>query len=51
MCGANIIEPRHDKTCIRSFRPGPTQTMLYSTEDVKRLGIFDLGSSGIAMSI
>ena len=25
-----IIEPRHEKTCIRGFRPGKTQTGLQS---------------------
>ena len=24
------LEPRHEKTCLRCFRPGPTQTRLYS---------------------
>ena len=24
-----INEPRHEKTCLRGFRPGPTQTGLY----------------------
>ena len=25
-----INEPRHEKTCIRGFQPGPTYTRLYS---------------------
>ena len=25
-----LIEPRHEKTGLRGFRPGPTQTSLYS---------------------
>ena len=33
-------EPRHEKKCFRSFRPGPTQTRLYrqrlETSDIKK---------------
>ena len=25
-----VVEPRCEKTCLRGFRPGPTQTGLYS---------------------
>ena len=28
--GTTIFEPRHEKTGLRGFRPGPTQTELYS---------------------
>ena len=28
-----LIEPRHEKTCIRGFRPGKTQTGLLSYRD------------------
>ena len=26
----NSYESRHEKTCLRGFRPGPTQSGLYS---------------------
>ena len=26
---ATLFEPRREKTCLRGFRPGPTQTGLY----------------------
>ena len=29
-CSAGLIEPRHDKTCLRGYRPGPTQSGLYT---------------------
>ena len=25
-----LFEPRHEKTCLRGLRPGPTQTGLYN---------------------
>ena len=28
-----VSEPRHEKTCIRDFRPGKTQTCLFSYRD------------------
>ena len=28
-----IFEPRHEKTCLRDFRPGKTQTGLLSYRD------------------
>ena len=28
-------ELRHKKTCLRGFRPGPTQTWLYSHRNLK----------------
>ena len=28
--GVKIFEPRCEKICLRGFRPGPTQTRLYS---------------------
>ena len=37
------IEPRHEKTGLRGFRPGQIQTGLYSY----MLKISDLGSTGI----
>ena len=30
-CGRNTNEPRSEKTGLRGFRPGPTQTRLYSS--------------------
>ena len=27
---SGTFEPHHEKTCLRGFRPGPTQTRLYS---------------------
>ena len=35
-------EPRCEKTGLRGFRPGPTQTGLYSQEDGQKLEISDL---------
>ena len=35
-------EPRCEKTCLRGFRPGPTQTRLCSHRNAKRLEISDL---------
>ena len=29
----NLFEPRHEKTCLRGFRPGETQTGLLSYRD------------------
>ena len=28
-----LLEPRHEKTCLRGFRPGKTQTSLLSHRD------------------
>ena len=42
-----IIEPRCEKTGLRGFRPGPTQTGLYSHRRWLGLEISDLDSSGI----
>ena len=30
------IEPRHEKTGLRNFRPGPTQTGLYMSQKMAR---------------
>ena len=35
-------EPRHEKTCLRDFRPGKTQTGLLSYRDQVSLEIWDL---------
>ena len=43
-------EPRSEKTSLRGFRPGPTQTRLLPTEDGWRLEILDLGSREIVLS-
>ena len=40
------FEPRFEKTGLRGFRPGPTQTGLYN----QRLEISDLDSRGIVLS-
>ena len=29
-CQAAVNEPRREKTCLRDFRPGPTQIRLYN---------------------
>ena len=45
-------EPRSEKTVLQGFRPGPTQTGgCAATEDGKRLGISDLESRGIVLSV
>ena len=35
-----VFEPRHEKTCIRGFRPGPPQTGLYSHRRWLEIGKF-----------
>ena len=45
------IEPRCEKTRLLGFRPGPTQTGLYSTEDGLKLEISDLERRGIVVSV
>ena len=41
-----IYEPHNEKTCLRDFRPGLTQTGLYSHKrHGLRLEILDLGST------
>ena len=35
----SIFEPRHEKTCLRGFRPGQTQTRLYSHRRLLEAGI------------
>ena len=32
-CTGNVNEPRHEKTCLRGFRPGKTQTDLLNYID------------------
>ena len=44
-----LYEPRHEKTCLRGFRPGKTQTSLLSHRDLS-LEILDLASIGIILS-
>ena len=44
-------EPRCEKTGLRGFRPGPTQTVCTSTEDGYWLTTSDLESRGIVLSI
>lgn len=39
--GLFLYEPRHDKTCLRGFRPGSAQTGLYNHR--RWLEISDLG--------
>ena len=44
-----IIEPRHEKTCLRGFRPGKTPTCA-ATETSKSLEIAAIASRGIILS-
>ena len=44
-------EPRHEKTIIRVFLPGPTQSELYRHIALLELEISDLESRGIILSI
>ena len=44
-------KPRHEKTGLRGFRPGPTQTRLYNHRRYMRLKISGLGSRGIVLSL
>ena len=39
----DIIEPRCKKTCLLAFRPGPTQTGLYSNIHVRWLECWNFG--------
>ena len=48
---SNTCEPRCEKTGLRDFRPGPTQTGCTAKEDGQRLEISDLGSRGIVLSV
>ena len=41
------LEPHHEKTCLRGFRPGKTQTGLLRYRD--KLEILDLASIGIIL--
>ena len=42
---------RHDKPCIRGFRPGPIHTGCTTTEDGYRLEIFEVGSRGVVIYV
>ena len=44
-------EPRCEKTGLQGFRPGPTQTGLYSHRRWLEVKILDLGSRGIVLSV
>ena len=44
-------EPRCEKTGLRGFRPGPTQTRLYNHTRWLRLEISYIGSRGIVLSL
>ena len=46
-----LYEPRCEKTGLRGFRPGLTQTRCTATEDCQKLESSDLGSRGIVLSV
>ena len=46
-----FYEPRHEKTCLWGFQPGPTQTEQYSHKRWLEAGNLDLGSRGIILSM
>ena len=46
----STFEPRREKTCLRAFRSGPTQSCT-ATEDGQGLVITGLGSRGIVLSM
>ena len=50
-CVTILYEPCHEKTCLRGFRPGPTQLKpsCSATEDDSRLAISDLESRVIVI--
>ena len=45
----NLLEPRHERTCLRGFRQGPTQSGLYSHRRWQEACNLDLGSRGIVL--
>ena len=47
-----LLKPPCEETVLRGFRPGPTQTRLYSHRShACRIEISDLGSRGIVLSV
>ena len=45
----SLVEPRHKKTCLGGFRPGRTQTGVYSHR--RWLEACNLESRGIVLSV
>ena len=46
-----LNEPRCEKTSLRGFRPGPTQTRLYNHRRCQMFGISYLGRRGVVLSL